>query len=263
MNLHFIIAAIVEGLTEFIPVSSTAHIIIASKLMNVDLTTEYVKFFLLFIQFGALCAGVFLFAKKLLTNKKMLINVCVSFVPTAVIGFILYKLFKHLLEGNMPLIGSTLLVGGVIFIYLEKVFMKKRGGESDLANFGKTEISYTDAFVIGLAQAVAIVPGVSRSGATIVGGILRGIKKAVIIEYTFVLALPTIAAATLYDMYKSRAIFSTIHSYAELATGFIVSFIVAGVTLYLLKKYLPRISLTAFGWYRIALAVLVFIVIII
>lgn len=263
MNFHLILTSIVEGITEFIPVSSTAHIILVSKLMSVDLTTDYIKFFLLFIQFGALLAGVFLFAKKLLTDKQMFINVCISFVPTALIGFVLYKLFKHLLEGNMPLIAVTLFVGGLIFIYLEKVYMKKRGGESDLANFGKTEISYTDAFVIGIAQAIAIVPGVSRSGATIVGGLLRGIKKAVIIEYTFILALPTVAAATLYDMYKSRAIFSTIHSYSELFIGFSVSFVVAGVTLYFLKKYLPRISLTAFGWYRIVLGLALFIYILV
>ena len=103
----------------------------------------------------------------------------------------------------MLVLAIALFVGGVIFIYLEKVYMKK-GGITDVSEFGKREITKTDAFIVGLAQAVAIVPGVSRSGATIVAGILRGIKREVILEYTFILALPTLGAAVLYDTYKSR-----------------------------------------------------------
>ncbi len=251
-----------EGITEFLPVSSTAHLIIAGKLFSVDLADAYIKFFLLFIQFGALLAGILLFAKKIFTDKKLFINVCVSFVPTAIIGLLLYKLFKSLLEGNMLLIALMLFLGGIIFVYLEKVFMKKNGA-MHLEDFGKTEISYKDAFVIGVAQAVAIVPGVSRSGVTIIAGILRGIKKAVIIEYTFLLALPTLGAAVLYDTYKSRAVLSQIHSFGELFFGFVIAGIVALVTLQILKKLLPRISLTAFGWYRIFLAAFVFLVFII
>ncbi|MFA5997633.1 MAG: undecaprenyl-diphosphate phosphatase [Candidatus Paceibacterota bacterium] len=254
MDLHLFAISVLEGLTEFLPISSTAHLILASKLFDVDLTTAYVKFYLLFIQLGALGAGVFIFARKIFTDRQLFINICVSFVPSAAVGFIFYKLFKKLLEGNLILLASMLALGGLIFIYLEKVYMK-RGGVEDVRDFGKREIGILDAFIVGLTQAVAIVPGVSRSGATIIAGILRGIKKETIIEYTFILALPTLGAAVLYDAYKSRALLESISSYQELLFGFGVSFVVAAVTLYFLKKYLSLLSLTFFGWYRIALAV--------
>lgn len=262
MDAYLIALSILEGLTEFLPISSTAHLIIASKLFAADLTDAYIKFYLLFIQLGALGAGVFIFAKRILTDKKLFINICVSFVPTAAIGFVLYKLFKKLLEGDMLVLALALGIGGIIFIYLEKVFMHK-GGVKDLQDFGKSEMTKMDAFIVGIAQAVAIIPGVSRSGATIVAGILRGIKKDVIIEYTFILALPTLGTAVLYDAYKSREMLGSVNSYGDLFIGFAVAFVVAGITLFLLKKYLSRISLTFFGWYRIVLAfaVLLFFVI--
>ncbi len=259
MDIHLIALSILEGLTEFLPISSTAHLIIAAKLWAVDLTDAYVKFYLLFIQLGALLAGVFIFAQKILTDRTLFINICISFIPSAVVGFLAYKMFKHFLEGDMLLLASMLFVGGVIFIYLEKVFMKKDGVE-DVRDFGKREITKTDAFIVGLAQAVAIIPGVSRSGATIVAGILRGIKREVIFEYTFILALPTLGAAVLYDAYKSRDMLASINSYQDLMVGFLVALVVASITLYILKKYLPKISLTFFGWYRIVLAFLVILI---
>jgi undecaprenyl-diphosphatase len=118
-------------------------------------------------------------------------------------------------------------------------------------------MSKTDALVVGLAQAVAIVPGVSRSGATIIAGILRGVKKSVIIEYTFLLALPTLGAAVVYDAYQSRAMLLSLASYSELIAGCVVALTAATVTLYFLRKYLRKISLTVFGWYRIVVAVLI------
>lgn len=256
MDLHLISLSILEGLTEFLPISSTAHLIILAKLWTVDLTDAYIKFYILFIQLGALMAGVVLFLQKILTNRTILINIFISFIPSAVVGFLAYKLFKHMLEGNMLVMAAALFIGGVIFIYLEKVFMK-RGGVEDVRDFGKREITKTDAFIVGLAQAVAIIPGVSRSGATIVAGILRGIKREVIFEYTFILALPTLGAAVLYDAYKSRDMLVNINSYQDLLSGFLVALVVAIVTLYLLKRYLPRISLTFFGWYRMVLALFV------
>lgn len=256
MDIHLLWLSVLEGLTEFLPISSTGHLIIASKFFALDLTDAYIKFFLLFIQLGALGAGIFIFAKRIFSDKTLFINICISFVPSAAVGFLMYKLFKELLEGKMLLLALVLIVGGLIFIYLEKVFMRK-GGVVDIKDFGKKDISKTDAFVVGLAQAVAIIPGVSRSGATIIAGILRGIKKEVIFEYTFILALPTLGAAVLYDAYKSREMLSSVSSYGDLIMGFLVAFVVAGATLYILKKYLSRLSLTFFGWYRIVLGVFV------
>jgi len=260
MNLDLIIVSIVEGITEFIPVSSTAHIILFSKILSIDTTSQYIKFYSLFIQAGALLAGILLFSKRIFTDKKVFRNVCISFVPTAVLGFLLYKMFKILLEGNMILISIVLILGGVILIYLEKVFLKKRSvtqGVTDINEIGRTEIGDKDAFYIGLAQAIAIVPGVSRSGATIATGIFMGIKKSVIVEYTFILAIPTIAAAVLYDVYKSREVLYAINNYNDLIAGFIVSFASAFVVLYLFKRMISRISLTMFGWYRIILAIII------
>ncbi len=262
MDLHLIAIAVLEGLTEFLPISSTGHLIIASKFFAVDLTDAYIKFYLLFIQLGALGAGAFIFAKRILTDKTLFINICISFLPSAVVGFLAYKLFKKLLEGNMLALALALFVGGVIFIYLEKVYMR-RGGVENIEDFGKREITKTDAFIVGLAQAVAIIPGVSRSGATIVAGILRGIKREVIFEYTFILALPTLGAAVLYDAYKSRDMLAGINSYGDLLTGFMIAFVVAGVTLYVLRKYLAKITLSFFGWYRIILAVFVLLIFVI
>ena len=254
MDLHLVLISVLEGVTEFLPVSSTAHLLIFSKLLRVDLTDSYIKFYLLVIQLGALLAGVFFFAKKILTDRKLLINICASFIPSAIIGFALYKAFKKLLEGNFLLLSIMLFIGGVLFIYLEKVFMKK----NSIDEIGKNELDIMDAVIVGIAQALAIIPGVSRSGATIIAGIFRGIKKPVIIEYTFILALPTLGSAVLYDAYKSRELFSSINSYSEILLGVLVAFLTAVATLYLMKKWLPRISLTGFGVYRIALSILVF-----
>jgi undecaprenyl-diphosphatase len=207
----------------------------------------------LFIQLGALLAGASIFAKKIFTDKKLFTNIVVSFIPSAIVGFIFYKAFKHLLEGNILLMATMLITGGIIFIYIEKVFLKKE------VNIQKQKDTLTtkDAFIVGLAQAVAIIPGVSRSGATIIAGVIRGIKKSVIIEYTFILALPTLGAAVLYDAYKSRDVFTMVYGYNELILGFVLAFVSGYITLFILRKYLTRISLTFFGWYRIVFAIVI------
>lgn len=256
MNTNLLLISILEGLTEFLPISSTAHLIIFSKLSNIDLTDSYIKFYLLFIQLGALIAGASVFSKKIFTDKKLFINIVVSFIPSAILGFVFYKMFKHLLEGNILLMATMLILGGIAFIYIEKIFLTK---DINIQKQKET-LSIKDAFIVGLAQAIAIIPGVSRSGATIIAGVFRGIKKSVIIEYTFLLALPTLGAAVLYDAYKSREIFTMIYNYNELILGFILAFVSGYVTLYILRKYLTRISLSFFGWYRIVLAILILII---
>ncbi|HRH26869.1 MAG TPA: undecaprenyl-diphosphate phosphatase [Parcubacteria group bacterium] len=249
--MDLILISILEGVTEFLPISSTAHLIILSRLLEVDLSLPYIKFYLLVIQLGALLAGAFLFTKKVFSDKKILLNIVISFLPSALLGFILYKTFKHLLEGNFPLLALMLFIGGVIFIYLEKHFVKNP------ESFGKIDMNKTDALIVGLAQAIAIIPGVSRSGATIIAGIMRGIKKELIIEYTFLLALPTLGTAVAYDTYKSLNLFSEITSYSILYIGVAISFITAFITLYFFKHHLKRISLTYFGIYRILLSLVI------
>ncbi len=256
MNIYLYLISVLEGLTEFLPVSSTAHLIIFSKLVDLNLTNEYVKFYLLFIQLGSLLAGVSIFTKKLFTDKKLLINIIISFIPSAILGFVFYKMFKSLLEGNIILMSFMLICGGILFIYLEKIFMKK---EYYISN-QKDNLNMKDALIVGVAQAVAIIPGVSRSGATIIAGIFRNIKKSIIIEYTFLLALPTLGAAVLYDAYKSRDIFALVFNYNQLILGFLIAFVSGFITLWFLRKYLSHISLTFFGWYRIILAILIMLI---
>jgi undecaprenyl-diphosphatase len=253
MTLTLILIALLEGVTEFLPISSTAHLIILGKLLALDLADPYIKFYLLAIQCGALIAGFVFYAKKIVEDRVLLRNVAISFLPSAAVGFVFYKLFKKLLEGNFLLMAGALILGGIIFIILERVEKNKVVSGS----VPRTTLTKTDAFVVGLAQALAIVPGVSRSGITIIAGMYRGIAKATIIEYTFLLALPTLGAASLYDAYKSRAIFSAIDTFGPLVLGIFVAFLSAGVTLYFLRFYLARISLTYFGWYRIALGILI------
>lgn len=255
MSISLLLIAIAEGLTEFLPVSSTAHLILIGKIATVNLTDPYVKFYLLFIQLGALVAGVMLFSKRILTDKSLIVNISASFLPTAVIGFTLYKLFKHLLEGNLILMAVVLAFGGVLLISIEKLIEQRAA----IQDYGRDTITIKDAFLIGCAQAFAMVPGVSRSGATIIAGIFMNIRKAVIVEYTFLLALPTLGAAVLYDGYKSRDMLSNIASWNELLLGFLIAAITAFVTLIVLRKYLPTISLAWFGWYRIILATLILI----
>lgn len=249
MDFHLFIVSIVEGITEFLPVSSTAHLIIASKLLSIDLTSPIIKFFMLAIQFGALIAGAILFTKKILLDKKLLKNITISFIPSAILGFILYKTFKHLLEGNFILISLMLFIGGVLFIWFEKYFMKQKFSQKD-------ELTNLDAFVVGIAQAVAIIPGVSRSGATIIAGILRGVKKETIIEYTFLLALPTVFSAVAYDTYKSKDLILNTQ-FTTVLLGSFVAFITSFITLVIIRKYLSKISLTYFGIYRILLSLFV------
>ena len=254
MHAAYLVLASLEGLTEYLPVSSTAHLILAGKLFAVDLADPYTKFYLLFIQLGALCAGVLLFTKRILTDRRLILNLIASFVPTAILGFVFYASFKHLLEGNLPLMAAMLVLGGVTFMYLEKVFMPRLAAKGE---GGKDSLSMRDAVLVGIAQAIAIVPGVSRSGVTIVVGILLGVRKAVIFEYTFFLALPTLGAAVAYDAYKSRDALMALSSYSDLIAGFALSAVVGFLTLLVLRTYLPRMSLTAFGWYRIALAAVI------
>ncbi|MBI5004526.1 undecaprenyl-diphosphate phosphatase [Candidatus Kaiserbacteria bacterium] len=254
MHIIYFILAVLEGFTEYLPISSTAHLILAGKILAIDLVDPYVKFYLLFIQLGALLAGAILFTKRILTDRSLLINLIVSFIPTAIIGFALYKVFKQLLEGNLPLIAAMLAIGGFVFIYLEKVFIPKMMA---MGQGERTVLTIKDAAIVGIAQAIAIVPGVSRSGVTIVAGVLLGLKKTAIFEYTFFLALPTLGAAVAYDAFKSRDTLAAISSYSDLVLGFAVAAVVGFFTLLVVRKYLARLSLTGFGWYRIVLAAII------
>lgn len=244
-----LILSIIEGVTEFLPVSSTGHLVLASGLLKIP-QTEFVKSFEIFIQLGAILAVVVLYFKKYIQNFKAWKNILIAFVPTAVIGFVLYKIVKKFLLGNSLVVVASLLVGGILLIWLEKIHKEK---DSDV---GKIEnLSSKQSFMIGLAQSISIIPGVSRAAATILGGMFLGLKKETAVEFSFLLAVPTMLAATGLDLVKSDLNFSA-QELSVLAVGFIGSFIAALLVVKWFIKFIQTNNFFWFGVYRIILAVI-------
>jgi undecaprenyl-diphosphatase len=268
--LQSVILGIVEGITEFLPISSTGHLILTSKLFGIA-DSDFTKSFEIAIQFGAILAVAVLYWKRVyapIANSHELVSkVLVAFLPTAVVGFLGYKILKEHLLSNSLIVLWSLFLGGVFLIlfefwYLYKIKNQKLNikNNNDVLN-NKEEINYKKAFVIGVVQSLAIIPGVSRAGATIIGGLLMGIGRQTIVEFSFLLAVPTMAAATIYDLYKSAGSFS-FNQFHLLALGFVVSFIVAMVSIKWLLHFIKNHSFISFGVYRIIVAVLFWILVI-
>jgi len=241
-----IILGIVEGVTEFLPISSTGHLILASTLLGLN-ENEFVKTFEIAIQLGAILSVVVLYASSLLKNRDKFQKVIVAFIPTGIIGLIVYKIIKKYLLGNPLIVIASLFVGGIIIILFELTQKK--------TNEGSSEISYPQAALIGLCQAVSMIPGVSRAAATILGGMSVGINRKTIVEFSFLLAIPTMCAATGLDLLKTGLHFTS-NEVQLLATGFIVSFLVALVCVKWLLRYIQNHTFISFGIYRIAVAVI-------
>lgn len=243
-----IILGIVEGLTEFLPVSSTGHLILASSLLGIA-QTDFVKSFEIAIQLGAIVAVVLVYWRSFL-DIEVLKRLIVAFVPTAVVGYVLYHFAKSYLLGNQGVVVAALFIGGVIILAIE-YFVRNR----EKADGALTDITYTQSALIGLAQALAIIPGVSRSGATVMGGLLLGIPRTTILVFSFLLAVPTMLAATAYDVLKSPdALLGG--NLGVLATGFIVAFVVALLVIKVALSFVRKYSFVPFALYRIALALL-------
>jgi undecaprenyl-diphosphatase len=249
--LHALVLGIVEGITEFLPVSSTAHLILASHALKLT-DTEFLKSFEIIIQLGAILSVVVLYWSKF-WNWDVLKKLVVAVIPTGVIGLTVYKAIKGYLLGNVTVVLLALLIGGIALIVFER-FQESSEKEVDFS-----EITYKKAFLIGLFQAIAVIPGVSRSAATIVGGSLIGITKRTIVEFSFMLAVPTMLAASGLELIKNRSALSG--NYGVLAVGFVVSFITAIVAIKSFLGYIKKRDFSVFGWYRIVLAVVYFLVI--
>ncbi len=243
-----IILGIVEGITEFLPISSTGHLILTSTLLDIP-QSEFLKTFEIAIQLGAISSVILLFWRSFLSIE-VLKRLAIAFIPTAIIGFSMYGIIKNVfLESPLVVVGA-LFLGGIALIVFELLHKEKE----DAAQ-GVMDISYKQSAFIGLFQALAIIPGVSRSAATIVGGLLLGIKRIAIVEFSFLLAVPTMLAATGYDMVKNASLFST-DQVLILSVGFITSFFVATLAIKFLLSYVKNHSFIPFGIYRIAIAVL-------
>lgn len=255
MFLSSIILGIIEGITEFLPISSTGHLILAEHILRIP-TTEFLKSFDIFIQLGAILAVVVIYWKKVWQNRNLIGKLLAGFLPTAIIGLTVYKMIKQFFLGNSLVVLVSLFVGGVIIVAFERWYKNKNLPIQKLTTL--ENISYTQAIKIGLFQSLAIIPGVSRSGATILGGLWLGVERQAIVEFSFLLAIPTMAAATGFDLLKSGLNFSNIQ-WAYLAVGFVASFITAYLAVKFLLNYIQKHDFTAFGWYRILLSVIGFI----
>ncbi len=243
MNIiQTIVIAIVEGITEFLPISSTGHMILASKLLNIQ-QTEFVKSFEIIIQLGAILAIVVIYFSKLRSNFVLFKNTLIAFLPSAFFGLFLYKYIKMYLIGNTTVVVWSLLIGGIVMLLFERFFVPK-----------KVSVLSTKSYVlIGICQLFSMIPGVSRAFATIFGGMVVGMKKEEATEFSFFLAIPTMLGATILDLYKTGFVYHSTE-YMLLATGLVVSFLTAYVVVKWLIKFVQNHNFNIFGWYRIILA---------
>lgn len=249
--IQSIILGIVEGFTEFLPISSTAHIDFARLFLGIEIT-DFIKSFEIIIQLGAISAVVFFYFKKIFSNFIYIRNIIIAFIPTGIIGFLLYKIIKNFLLANTLLASIMLILGGVFIIYFEN---KRKNIKYDSSEDIK-DLTIKQLLILGLAQSIAVVPGVSRSGAVIISGKAMNLSPVLITEFSFLLAIPTMMAATFYDILKSGLSFG-VNEWQSIAVGFVVSFIVALFVIKWLLSYVKNNSFKIFGWYRIVFGILV------
>ncbi len=244
--IHAVYLGIIEGVTEFLPISSTGHLILASKIFQIP-ETEFLKSFEIIIQTGAILAVIALYWRRLLLDRAVFLRVVVAFLPTGILGLLLYKFIKIWL-GSESIVVWSLLLGGIALIVFERWHTTEREIHTDIAS-----LSYKQVFLVGCFQSLAMIPGVSRSGATIVGGLALGFERSMIVEFSFLLAVPTMLAATGLDLLKNYKNFSGSDT-GVLAVGFLVSFVVAWLSIKWLLSFVRNHTFTSFGVYRIVIA---------
>ena len=250
------ILGIVEGLTEFLPISSTGHLILAGELLGFN--DEKGKAFLIVIQTGAMLAVMWHYRTKFIDlaiglfsrreAQLFIAKLFVAFLPAAIVGLLFNNLIKSYLFGSVP-VAIALIVGAFVILAVERVY---KGGKVDTVD----EVSFREALLIGLAQCCSLIPGVSRAGATIIGGMLTGLTRKAATEFSFFLAVPTLIAAGGYDFLKHRDAF-TANDAGILAVGMIVSFISALICVRWLLRYVAGHDFKIFAWYRIVLGAVI------
>lgn len=250
--LKAFVLGLVEGLTEFLPISSTGHLIVVTDL--IDFLGQPIRgVFQVAIQLGAILAVCWLYRERLLrvaiglphdrAAQRFTLNLLIAFLPAMVLGFLFYKTIKGVLFAPIP-VAIALMVGGLIILWAERRHHVVRVLEVE-------DMTPRDALLVGLAQCCALVPGTSRSGSTIIGGLFVGLSRKAATEFSFFLAIPTMFAATVYDIYKHREYFH-LDDVALLATGFIAAFLAAFFTVRALVAFIARRDFTPFAWYRLA-----------
>lgn len=242
--IHVFILSLIEGLTEFLPISSTGHLIITSAFLKIE-PTDFSKAFDVIIQFGAIFAVVFLYRDRLKWNFDFYKKVFIAFIPAAAIGFLLKHKIDDLLESTV-VVAWALIIGGIILVFIDSIFKKN------------SEVVLTEkkAGFIGLYQCLALIPGASRSAATIIGGQAVGLSREKAAEFSFILAIPTLTAATFYKLWKIRQILDLSQS-VNLGFGIILSFIFALLAIRFFITVLNKYGLKYFGIYRIIIGIIV------
>lgn len=247
--IEAIILAIIEGITEYLPISSTGHMIIGSSLMGIS-ELEFTKVFEVNIQFGAILSVVVLYWKRFFQSFEFYKKLLAAFIPAAIIGFVLNDFIDQLLE-SVAVVAVMLVLGGIILVFIDKYFENKAT---------KEDVTYVDAVKIGLFQCLAMIPGVSRSAASIIGGMFQGLPRKDAAEFSFFLAVPTMFAASGYKLLKAFKAGSLTFSTNELqllAIGNIVAFIVAMAAIKFFIGYLQKYGFKVFGYYRIVVGLII------
>jgi undecaprenyl-diphosphatase len=260
LALKAIVMGLVEGFTEFLPISSTGHLILAGSLLN--FTDEKSNVFKIVIQAAAMAAVWWEFSARINAvfrgmfsdpkQQKFIVNLFVAFLPLAVLGLMFGNIIKKLLFNPVP-VAIAFIVGGFVILWAEA---RQKANPTAVRVQSVDDMTLLDAFKVGCAQAIALIPGTSRSGSTIIGGMLFGLPRKVATEFSFYLAIPTILTATVYDLIKHRAMLSS----ADLplfTVGSLASFISAFLCIRWLLRYISNHDFTVFAWYRIAFGILV------
>jgi len=245
--LNALILGVVEGLTEFLPISSTGHLILASELLGAN--DERGKVFDIAIQTGAILAVVWEYRARLFrVDPKLWLNLIVAFIPAAVLGLAFGATIKAHLFSAVP-VASAFIVGGLIILFVER-------GKLPFRVDATQAMTWRDALKVGIAQCFALIPGTSRSGATIIGGMLFGLSRRAATEFSFFLAVPTLLAAGAYDLWKNRALFAP-RDLPMFALGLVVAFVCAFIVIRWLVRYVASHDFRPFAWYRIVFGALV------
>lgn len=246
-----IILAVIEGITEFLPVSSTGHMIIGSSLMGIA-DDPFTKMFTVAIQFGAILSVVVLYWKRFFQSWDFYFKILLAFIPAVVFGLLLKDTIDALLE-RVDVVGYALLAGGIFFLYIDRIFKTEELADQN--------VTYPKAFKIGFFQVIAMVPGVSRSAATIIGGLSQKLNKKTAAEFSFFLAVPTMFAATvlsMFNFYRGGGSFGQ-DEIAVLVIGNVVAFLVAMAAIKSFITFLTRHGFRLFGYYRIAVGAIILI----
>lgn len=254
-SLDSLLLGMLEGLTEFIPVSSTGHILLVGHFLGFESAG---KTFEVVIQLGAILAVIGAYAARLIqmlrglasdpNERRFMISILLAFFPAAVVGVLAHDFIKTVLFESPRLIATMLVLGGIILLIVDRMPLVPRYHDTD-------RLPLRVAFGIGVAQCLALVPGVSRSGSTIVGALLMGVDKRTAAEFSFFLSMPTMIGAFAYDLFKNRAVLDT-NAMGEIAIGFVAAFIVALFVVRWVLGYISRHGFALFGWWRIIVGVL-------